>query len=52
MKNEIKKQKKSKKEKLKPISLYPLKPEEALSAFMKVDPKGYRDWLKVQKIGK
>jgi|GEM_PF-2230553 len=23
----------------KPISLYPLKPEEALSAFMKVDPK-------------
>ena len=24
---------------LKPISLYPLNPEEALSAFMKVDPK-------------
>jgi len=23
----------------KPVSLYPLKPEEALSAFMKVDPK-------------
>jgi hypothetical protein len=23
----------------KPISLYPLKPDEALSAFMKVDPK-------------
>lgn len=23
----------------KPISLYPLKPEEALSAFMKIDPK-------------
>lgn len=23
----------------KPISLYPLKPEEALSAFLKVDPK-------------
>lgn len=23
----------------KPVSLYPLKPEDALSAFMKVDPK-------------
>lgn len=24
---------------VKPVSLYPLKPEDALSAFMKVDPK-------------
>jgi hypothetical protein len=32
--------KKSKKRKYdKPISLYPLKPEEALSLFMQVDPK-------------
>jgi len=23
----------------KPVSLYPLKPEDALSAFMKIDPK-------------
>jgi hypothetical protein len=23
----------------KPVSLYPLKPEEALAAFMKIDPK-------------
>ena len=30
---------KSKKKYNKPISLYPLKPEAALSAFMKVDPK-------------
>jgi hypothetical protein len=26
----------------KPISLYPLKPEEALAAFMKADPKKVR----------
>jgi hypothetical protein len=25
----------------KPLSLYPLKPEEALAAFMKVDPKKF-----------
>jgi hypothetical protein len=31
--------KKQKRKYEKPISLYPLKPEEALSAFMKVDPK-------------
>lgn len=30
---------KSKKHKLKPISLYPLKPEEALKRFMQVDPE-------------
>jgi hypothetical protein len=27
----------------KPISLWPLKPEEALAAFMKVDPKKVMD---------
>ena len=47
MKKQIKK--KPKKEKQKPISLYPLKLEEALSAFMKTEPKGYKEWLKVQK---
>lgn len=31
--------KKTKKKYAKPLSLYPLKPEEALEAFMKVDPK-------------
>jgi hypothetical protein len=30
--------KESKKKYDKPVSLYPLKPEEALSAFMKIDP--------------
>lgn len=33
------KSKNSKRKYAKPISLYPLKPEEVLSAFMKVDPK-------------
>jgi hypothetical protein len=28
-----------KKEYAKPVSMYPLKPEEALSAFMRVNPK-------------
>ena len=28
-----------KKTRLKPISLYPLRPEQALSAFMEIDPK-------------
>mgnify|MGYP001557917611 CR=1 FL=1 len=28
-----------KKTRLKPISLYPLRPEQALSAFMQIDPK-------------
>lgn len=32
-------EKKSKRKYAKPVSLYPLKPEEALSAFMKVNPK-------------
>ncbi len=27
------------KPRLKPLSLYPLKPEQALSAFMKIEPK-------------
>lgn len=42
--NDIKKQKKlkTKKERLKPISLYPLKPERALSLFMRVDPEKVR----------
>jgi len=30
---------KSKADRLKPLSLYPLTPEEALSAFMRTDPK-------------
>ncbi len=30
---------KGKPDRLKPISLYPLTPERALSAFMRVDPK-------------
>jgi hypothetical protein len=33
------KSRKGKRKYNKPISLYPLKPEEALAAFMKVDPK-------------
>ncbi len=32
------KTKEAKKERLKPISLYPLKPEKALSLFMQVEP--------------
>lgn len=27
----------------KPISLYPLRPKEAISAFMKIDPKKVRE---------
>lgn len=34
-----KKKKKDERKYEKPVSLYPLKPEEALGAFMKVDPK-------------
>lgn len=30
---------KGKSDRLKPLSLYPLTPEEALSAFMRTDPK-------------
>ena len=33
------KEKKEERKYAKPISLYPLKPEDALAAFMKVDPK-------------
>ena len=47
MTKDKKETKKSNKEK--GISLHPLKPEEALSAFMKVDPKDYKEWLKNQK---
>lgn len=32
------KKKETKRKRLKPISLYPLKPEKALSLFMRVDP--------------
>ncbi len=32
-------EKKPKKKYAKPLSLYPIKPEEALEAFMKVDPE-------------
>tara|TARA_B100000315_G_C14544155_1_gene572392 strand:+ start:1662 stop:1793 length:132 start_codon:yes stop_codon:yes gene_type:complete len=39
--------KKTKSKQLKPISLYPLKPEEALAAFMKVKP----DKIKKKNIG-
>ncbi len=34
---------KPKKQYEKPISLYPLKPEEALKAFMQVNPKKVKD---------
>jgi hypothetical protein len=44
-----KKKQKKKKKREKPVSLHPLKPEEALSAFIKVNPKGYKEWLKAQK---
>lgn len=30
----------------KPISLWPLKPEEAIKIFLQADPKGYKEWLK------
>ena len=33
------KKKKGERKYKKPVSLYPLKPDEALDAFMKVDPK-------------
>ena len=36
---EVKSISRDKKSRLKPISLYPLKPEEALSAFMRIDPR-------------
>lgn len=36
------KKKEIKKNRLKPISLYPLKPEEALFLFMQVDPRKIR----------
>jgi len=40
MKNDnVKKKKKRIKKKLQPLSMYPLKPEEALKAFMKIDKK-------------
>ena len=36
------KKKETKKKRLKPIFLYPLKPEKALSLFMQVDPEKIR----------
>lgn len=42
---------KRKSERLKPISLYPLTPEQALSAFMKVDPKKVKA-AEAKKMGK
>ncbi len=38
--------KRSKRERLKPISLHPLKAENALRAFMQVDPKKVKRRLK------
>jgi len=35
----IKKKKKPSKRRMQPISMYPLKPEETLKAFMKIDKK-------------
>jgi len=40
------KPKKSKSKYLKPISLWPLKPEDALRAFMQVDPKKVKKKIK------
>ena len=36
----------------KPVSLYPLKPEEALSAFMKVDPKKIAKKKEIKRNGR
>jgi len=33
----------------KPVSLHPLKPEQALSAFMKIDPKKFQKKLESEK---
>lgn len=35
----MKKKKKPSKKRMQPLSMYPLKPEEALTAFMKIDKK-------------
>ena len=39
----MKKEKKNKQSYDKPISLYPLKPEEALNLFMRINPKKFKD---------
>lgn len=39
------------KKRLKPLSMHPLEPKEALAAFMKVDPKEVRARLKKPKKG-
>jgi hypothetical protein len=46
----IKKSNKGKKYE-KPLTMYPLKPEDALAAFMKIDPKKF-DLLKMKEGGK
>jgi hypothetical protein len=39
-------------DRLKPLSLYPLKPEEALGLFMRVDPSKLKDSEKELKVDK
>ncbi len=43
------KKKKQMKTRAKPLSMYPLKPEEVLSAFMKIDPKKLKKAEKEEK---
>jgi hypothetical protein len=43
------KKKKDKRKYKKPVSLYPLKPDEALDAFMKVDPNKVKKRKKKEK---
>ena len=43
-----KKEKKPKSKYQKPLSLYPLKPEKALKAFMEVDPEKVEERLKAE----
>jgi hypothetical protein len=45
----MKKDKNEKRKYEKPVSLYPLKPEKALEAFMKVDPKNIKKKKKAKK---
>lgn len=45
----MKKDTKGKRKYEKPVSLYPLKPEKALEAFMKVDPKNIKKKKKNRK---
>jgi len=45
----MKPRKKQKRKRKGPLSMYPLKPEEALSAFMKIDPKKLKKAEKEEK---